>query len=127
MQDDGSLNQDPEHDEMLRLLLELPTPSSDLMKAYKASDEMDDDLVALQAMMGLKTKSWAKVLMFLEGVLEWETEVVVEVEALMHGVEDGVTWEKLHHVFEHLALAAGQKLDHKPWWKTGEWQKVEVE
>ena len=40
---------------------------ADLLGAFAGSPEMDDDLVALQVMMGKKNKTWAKVLMFLEG------------------------------------------------------------
>eukprot|EP00658_Telonema_sp_P-2_P020284 TRINITY_DN18020_c0_g1_i2.p1 TRINITY_DN18020_c0_g1~~TRINITY_DN18020_c0_g1_i2.p1 ORF type:complete len:403 (-),score=135.25 TRINITY_DN18020_c0_g1_i2:332-1540(-) len=119
------LGSDDEMDSTLQLLLELPAPTSALIDAFKDDPDMDPNLIALQAMMGHKTKSWPKVVMFLEGVLEWNAELIAEVEQCLHGVADGVTWTKLHNVFEHIVVHAGMKLEHRPWWRTGEWKWVQ--
>jgi len=124
-EDIKNLGSDDEIDSSLHLLLELPEPSVGLLDNFKGSEEMDADLIALQAMMGSKTKQWKRVKMFLEGVLEWDENAIGEVQGLLHGVDNGVTWVKLHNVFEHIAVHAGMKLEHRPWWRTGEWKWVE--
>jgi len=123
--EDDAVGSDEEMNSSLKILLELPEPTTELLSSFMGSDEMDEDLIALQAMMGDKRKSWPKVVMFLEGVLEWNEITIAEVERLVRGGDDGVTWQQLHNVFEHIAVWAGQKLEHKPWWRTGEWKWVE--
>merc|ERR1712086_999165 len=63
VEEDEACESDADLDSSLKLLLELPEPSEDLLGAFAGSPEMDDDLVALQVMMGKKNKTWAKVLM----------------------------------------------------------------